>query len=308
MAFPFAFAGSSITYSTTGYRQMTMDYLEDSFLQYEFAFTSIAKNGYNTWANSVNLSTTMAEYPDMLVFDTTNDTLYDADWVNAYREAFIRKIWTTKPSCRIAWMNFFQVSDIDIDDPTALNQTDITSMKALCAHYDIPVVDYQAEIVRLVSGGAHLNTYFSDQTHPTLAGHTVATNLLKAQIPSGGKSVAVLPARLYASSENYENTPIRVSGSDETSKTGTWTDDGTSISSSTSDSTITFTATCQSYGVYRADGETNGTVAVSIDSGAYGSNFVINQNGYEIAGARALHTITIKVVSGTLKIDEFWAI
>ena len=45
----------------------------------------------------------------------------------------------------------------------------------------------------------------------------------------------------------------------------------------------------------------------SIDGGAFtASSFY--QNGTAIAAGRASHTITIKVVSGTVRIDEFWAI
>jgi hypothetical protein len=49
-------------------------------------------------------------------------------------------------------------------------------------------------------------------------------------------------------------------------------------------------------------------VEISIDGGAYTAmNFY--PNGVEIAGGvRAAHTIDVKVVSGTVKVTQFWAI
>ena len=55
----------------------------------------------------------------------------------------------------------------------------------------------------------------------------------EAQLPSGGAAaMAILPARLYADSANYENAPILKNGTAYDARTGAWTDNGTTTSSS----------------------------------------------------------------------------
>lgn len=275
----------------------------------QYNFSNLGMNGHNTWANLVRLTDTSNTHS--VILDHANDANSAND--KAALEAFIRRIWTANPLTRItfiqspSWLGQDTAVDANVDHPT--NEAAIGNVEALAAQYGIPVIGYWNWCKTVVGATTyHLNELTADAVHPsTSVGYPNMALLLEETLPEGGAQAPnPLPARIYDNGD-YENTPVRINGSDETSRTGTWSENGTSISSSTADSTITYTATCQSYGVYRVDGVANPAVQVSIDGGAFGA-VSITQNGIAIPGARALHTITIKVVSGTAKIDEFWAI
>jgi hypothetical protein len=275
-----------------------------SSLPDELYFQSTAANGFGTWSNLVLLSQLLVGTgPLVLVFDTTNDTLLPAAFSNAYIEAYLRRVWTYSPDTRFISMNFFQVANPLVDDPTALNQAMINRMKVICTHYAVSVVDYQAEITNRIANGDHLVTYFIDNTHPTLAGHAVATELLRVQFP-GNPAPGVLPARLFPDSVDFEFAPLIKVGTDFDARAGVWVDTGTRTESNVAGSTITYSGTFRSFGCFRADNLIN-DVDVSIDAGAFADiNFW--QCGYDI-GARAAHVIVIRVTT-QCRIDEFWAI
>lgn len=282
---------------------MLTDFLTSNY-ECALRFQSSAANGFGTWSNLVRLPlVAIGTGPNVLIFDTTNDTLLGTVFSNAYIEAYIRKVWTVSPDCCLISMNFFQVNDPNVDDPTALNQAMITRMKAICAYYGIMVVDYQTEITNRVLAGDHLITYFNDQTHPSLAGHAVATELLIARLP-GNPAPAPLPVRLFADSVDFEFTPLIKRGIDFDARAGVWVDTGTRTESNTAGSTITYSGTFRSFGCFRADNLIN-DVDVSIDAAPFVDiNFW--QCGYDI-GVRAAHTIVIRVTT-QCRIDEFWAI
>lgn len=298
------FAGSSFTESATGYRAIATQWELVNKPSYLFTFSNQSIGGHNTWSNLVRLTTGT----DLFVIDHANDT---GGFVYASMEALIRRLWTANPNTRIIMISsptWFGV-DTDVDDNVnhPHNETELGVMAALAAQYGIPFVDYWAWCKSAVPGTYHLNQLTDDGVHPSAIGYAAMAVLLEAHLPNGGGAKpGTLPARLYAS-EDYENAPTRTNGSAETSRTGTWTEAGTSISSNEVGATITYGATCQSYGIYRADSVAVQAVEVSIDGGAYAAAN-ISQNGLTIAGDRAAHTVTIKVLAGTVRIDEFWAV
>ena len=131
--------------------------------------------------------------------------------------------------------------------------------------------------------------------------------LIEVFLPEGGQSLpSSLPARLYDNGD-YENTPVRITGDQFDSRSGTWTDTDTRIESTTEGSIVTYEATCQSYGAYREDGGVD-VVEISIDGGAYAS-LVFGHGGRTIPAGRGLHTISIRIpAGGNVRIDEFWAV
>lgn len=159
----------------------------------------------------------------------------------------------------------------------------------------------------MVADGNHLLWYVQDTVHPTTLGNMEATKLLQDILTPTfliqRQSPSTLPARLYDNGD-YENSATIKNGTGYDSLTGSWTTSGTQISSSNPGATVTFSATCQSIGRPEEDG----TVQISVDGGDYAA-FVFSPNGAQIAGGvRAAHTITIKVISGTVTISKFWAI
>jgi Rieske Fe-S protein len=299
-------SGSSLTANnnTWSFRNATNTYLYQRYPQNWYSFPSTAESGFNIWANLVNLSELGT--PDMLVIDTANST--GTGFQAASLEAYIRRVWTANPNTRLFLWNFAQVSNIAVNASinTPTNQADIDAVEAVCAHYGVTLLDAWGAIQALVTGGQNLSTYYADTAHLNQAGHEVAYSLLSPYLPNGGATLTgSLPARIYDNGD-YESAPTITLGTSYDSRSGTWSDTLTRTQSSEVGAIITYSATCQSFGCYRADGGTN-DVQVSIDGGAYADS-VFYQNGTVIAGARAAHTIAIKVKSGTVRIDEFWAI
>jgi len=299
-------AGSSVTYATTGYRVLADAYCYQVAPGREFTFQNIAANGFRSWANLVKLSG-LSALSLQIVFDTVNDL--DNAHCKVALEALIRKIWTANAATALAAMEFFSVSDYTndatVDAPTTAAAQ--TNLETICAHYSIPVCNFWSAVKTLVNDGANLTTYLADNTHPTATGHSLALSLLAPYLPDGGKSGDTVPARLYAASADYEQAPVITNGANYDSVTGTWTTTGTRIESAEANATATFSGTFRSFGCYRADYVTAGdnAVLVSIDGGAFAA-IAFDHNGYD-TGARAAHTIIIKVVS-SCRIDEFWAI
>jgi hypothetical protein len=182
---------------------------------------------------------------------------------------------------------------------------------ALYESYGIPYLDYWTRLKEQISLGHHLNEYYEDgdPVHPLEAGHNLAFNLLRPYLPTGGATAPdTLPDRLYDNGD-MENAPVHVVGTAYDSIDGTWSTDDTQISSSDVNATVTYSATCKTWGLWRNDGLQN-YVQVSIDGGLFVDipTTVPGKAGVAISGDRALHTITIRPKSGTVVIDEFWTI
>jgi hypothetical protein len=186
----------------------------------------------------------------------------------------------------------------------------------LASTYNIDLIRWDTYIESLIGAGytdLDVETYLGapGDVHPNDAGHAAAYDLAITQLGSLIGSSSTLPDRVYAESEDFENDPIIRNGTDNDGETGTWADDGTARESSTADSTITWTGTFCSFALDTNYGATAGVLAWSIDGGSY-----TNSNLGARAGAinpvtslaRAEHTVVIKVISGTVKINRFLAV
>jgi len=300
------YGGSSITNAIDGFRTMSSNWLAFTHRSIPFTVYNASQSSRNSWNNLMRIqSDYLDRLPDLIVFDNANNDAAGIDRQSI--EALIRRVWAAFPDCKFVFMKIFSVTnpyvDAGIDSPT--NATQQAEFSALAAQYGIPLVLYYDSIKTMVNGGDRLFRYMVDTIHPNPDGHCIASTLLESYLTlsflSTRQSPAVLPARLYDNGD-YENTATIKNGTAYDSLTGSWTPAGTSISSSSAGATITYSATCQSYG----RPETDGTMQVSIDGGAY-VTVVFGPNGLS-AGARAAHTITIKVVSGTVTISKFWAL
>lgn len=295
--------GSSLTEPTgTGYAYLTSKYF--GYL----SFHNQAQSGNWPWANLVRLSAGVL---------STNAKLFLTDyrvvglgmWARSL-EALTRRILTTRPTAKIVNVRFFGVANKDIDVIDPPDEAELASV-ALANHYNIPTLDYRAVITALVASGHHLNEYFADNIHPNALGHSIAFGMVRDFLRGNpayfdNRDVVALPERMFDNGE-YENTPIRRAATDYNARTGVgWAQGVYLLEDSTAGDTITFTATCQSFGL-QTDAF-NTTADISIDGGAYILNAQVNWNGYDL-GSRGLHTIVIRVRAGVpLKFNEFWAI
>lgn len=226
-------------------------------------------------------------------------------------EAMIRRVWDANPNCVMVYNAHQAVTDYTnndsiFEDPLP-GQGAVDNALAIMAHYGIPVVDDVPTIQALVTGGAALSDYYADNIHPTVAGQQVIANLLYPYLPyGGGTKPDPMPDYLHAETPLYENEPVRRDGVDYNAKTGTWSEVGGTLTSSTEGSTVTYIATCQSWGTYR-DGSVQNVIELSVDGGGW-TSVNVDHNGRNLV-TRAEHTIIIRVPTGqTVRIDEFWAI
>jgi hypothetical protein len=308
--FSIGFAGDSVIEPASSFAYLARDYLQREFLDLTVTFNNNARSGNWTWSNLVRVDALLATNPELVVFDGRPE---DAEPHEApAMEALIRRIWSAQPGCKLIYVAHQGVSDHNdngsiFEDPLP-SQANVDNALAICAHYGIPHIDDVPVIQALVSGGASLSDYYADAIHPTVAGQQVLFELLQPLLPFGGGSKpAVMPTYLHANAPDYENASIMIDGQSYAEKTGSWSNvDGGGVQSSEVGATITYTATCQSYGIKRDDTLSN-TVQVSIDGGAFAALSVAH-NGRSIPGGRGEHTITFKVVSTPVRIDEFWAI
>lgn len=295
--------GTSIVYgaSVNNFAALNRAFMQNTKASYLLLGENSAKSGRNTWNGLCRLTADLVAYaPSYIVFDAANDGNNTKD--KASLEAFIRRVRTALPNCRM-----FAVRTTNAD----------TWITSTCEAYDVVMTDWRAWLDAEIAAGRHtLDDYYTapDYVHPDDRGSAsieaflepamAADLVLTGQQWSGDLDDYT---RIFADSADYEQTPTLVDGTDYDARTGTWSDSGTQITSSEADATVTFHATCRSFGLWRSDLGTNPTVAVSMDGGAY-SNFAPTDNGYEIGSSRAAHTFVIKVLSGTLVIGQFWAI
>jgi len=291
------FAGSSNTYSPTGYRALIVAGYQDHYPTFNYTVLNIANNGFATWSNLINLAGLATAA--LIIFDQSNDAEDDTAHVEALirkaRDAGQRVIGIVNPSWTV-------VEDAQVNTPA--NQTAIEQHMDLLDAYDVPYVDGWQLCKDHVTGGGHLSDYFSDIAHWSATGQAAVEAAFDDFLPTAGQVGS--PARVYAASADFEQAPLVKNGTDYDSKTGVWTETGTRVESSEVGATITFSGTFRSFGCYRSDGLSCPTITVKIDDDDPINNFYFYQNGYDI-GTRAAHTIVITVTS-TIRIDEFWAI
>jgi hypothetical protein len=304
------FAGSSFSVvSATSYNQKVRDWFTAQ-PQYLGSYTTLAIGGHNTWSNLVRLSSSLTADTQVVTIDHANDP--DDTLANCALEALIRRIWTYNPSIRIigisspSWITQDISNNALVSTPT--NLTAIGVKKTIFEYYNTSYADYLAAMIALVPGTYNLNDLVNvDTVHPSPTGYGVMASLVEALLPYGGAALSgSLPDYLYEDTPDFEETPTITLGTDYDSQTGTWSEVGTTIESSTAGSTVVFSGTFRSFGSYRAAGSNSG-VDIDIDGGGF-NLMTFSQNGYDI-GTRAAHVITIRIpVGGNCKIDEFWAI
>lgn len=232
-------------------------------------------------------------------------------------EALIRRLRAALPAAKlIAWVFTWP------GNYSALTQDQIDARDkwiTLATTYGLALLRWDTYLEALVGEGyddAAVEAYLSGvgDVHPNAAGHAAAFTLMAATITSLSASgqVSPLPERVYAESEDYEQTPIIRTGTDNDGETGTgWSTDGTARQSSTADDTICWVGTFCSFGWDTNYGAGAGVVAWKVDDGDY-TNVDLSAQGVANRAVwnfeRGAHTVTLKVVSGTVTINRFLAI
>lgn len=302
--------GGSITYGMSA--DAGLDYLSLLELQrnkldrQQYIKTNKGVPSTGSWYACVRLQADIIDNaPDVLYIEfAVNDGDNSRD--KGCAEAMIRRLWTAHPTMKLCAVFFLTVADKDVNDATNLGDAVKQNWIALCNHYYIPYVDYAVYLKSVIDGGGTLADYMADKNHPTNAGHTLAYSRIKdGQVSALSGS---LPARLIEDSEDFENTPQITNGVDNDSITGTWSENGTEISSTEADATITFSGTFRCFGL---DTNTSGgRYAWKLDDSDWIETNVLGYSNQIIntKETRLVRTVIIKVVSGTVTIKRFLAL
>ena len=313
------YAGSSITYATgagyvvqyASYRNLSASYLRDRYVGYDWDTTNSAVPGANTWNNLWRLPTdVLAHSPALVIWDPTNSA--DNEHCHKAIEAFIRRIYTAYPSCKMLVVLFPAIpAYTDIALATPDNAGMVQVVRDLATHYGFPCVDYYAYIQDQVANhGVHVADVMLDTVHPNEAGHTLVYNLVAPQLPAlmalSTQAASPLPAAIYDTAGDYQHEPQLIDGTSYANRTGTWTNVGTEIDSSEVGATATFTVTASSFGIEPPSGYTNPAVTYRVNGGAWDTG-TPDTDGM-LLGARGSYTVDIKVAGGTVKIKRFLAI
>lgn len=311
--------GSHTTTEAQRYVNVTDAWIKANLTQYTYrgaGFYNAGVGGTSSWYGLIRLQTDVIDKnPTVLSLDfAVND--WDEDVYRRSAEALIRRVRTALPDTRIVAIFYLSVANKDVDNPTNTHQYSYDAWKALCTHYGIPYADYAAGVTAAVQAGTlHLADYFWDTIHPNDAGHAYASTLLQplmaAALAPGHMSP--LPATRIYDNGDYEVTPIARNGTDNNGETGTgWsTVSTTARQSSTPDDTITWTGTFSSFGLHSNYSTGAGVLSWRVDGGAWTErDLSADIQTYRClwSGTRGSHTVQIKVVSGTIRINRFLAV
>lgn len=312
-------AASDVT--ATSWRALTSNWLGGKFASNNIVNYNKGIGSTGSWYGLVRLQAdVLANSPDVVFIDFgVNDTSdVGGDRTNEFMptaEALIRRIKSNNSLTKIIVLINTWVSNYSYLSETQIRIRD--NWITLANHYDLDLYRWDTYVESLMGEGytdldfeAYL--FSSQSVHPNDAGHQVMFDLIKSSLSSLLVSSYILPDRHYAESEDFEQTPTTRTGVDNDGETGAgWSTDGTARISSTADDTISWTGTFSSFGLDTNYSTGAGTLAWSIDGGAYtnidlslkaGTNFTVTNF------TRSEHTVTIKVISGTVEVKRFLAI
>lgn len=280
---------------------------------------NVASNGQTAWQHLIRLQTEVVDRAATMVFVDLAVNHNTNDFDQATCEAYIRKLRVALPNATIlmvihgSWAN---------GSATTPLKTDVIAwVLDIATHYELDVINIAATMEALIA--AETNTiddwYTSpDFTHPDSTGNAFITEQMLPRLTAnyiGGGATSWTGniadyTRLYTDTALYEATPQERTGLDNDGETGTWSTVNTSSRrSSTAASTIEWTATCSSFGLDATYG--SGVIEWQIDGGAW-TSFDLSSVFYNImfvgSFANGSHTVTLRVVSGTVTIARFLAI
>lgn len=258
---------------------------------------NIAENGWATFPNLINRGSLSGA--DYIVIDQSNDDAYDTPeveaWLRIMQAAGQKVVYIINPY----WTT---TDDGDVDTP--VNATAIEQVRTLLTNYGITPIDGWALTQAHVTGGGHITDWFADVGHWNATGHAMIAALITPKLQVGG-TITLPGSRTYASSEDWEVTPINKNGTVYDSKTGSWTENGASITSSEVGATITFSGTFRKFGIYNAAGSYP-SLTFQVDEESPVS-YPLGANGLDLLASPAAHTVVLTVET-EITIDKFWAI
>jgi hypothetical protein len=322
------FIGGSNTVGIAGPTGWAYDYKNWLILNAEDTPLIKAYGGTDSWTAARNLAAdVIANNPTHVVIEyAINDSAYasfgsdrtDGWWTAS--EALIVRLRSELPEAKLVFVCLVKQEEFATGGDIAARDR----WEAICDHHDVEFHRFDLWLQQVLGTETpteeQINVYH-DGEHFTAEGHHEIFNMLEANscpnnypLQSAGWSgdLEDYQPYYYDDVEDWLGDPIKRTGADNDGETGTgWADNGTARESSTVDDTISFTGTFCSFGLNVTVQASPITFAYSIDGGAYTN--VTHQTGQ--SSIRELHatdlgehTVTIKVVSGLVCVNQFLAI
>jgi len=292
-------------------------------LDRHFTHHNAGSGGTQTWYGLIRLQKDVIVYtPSVVYIDfAVNDANVDriGSHLNGYAscaEALIRRLRMALPNARLycwilTWPDdySYMTSNFRAARDKWINLANTYNLVLL--RYDIYLESLMPSPYLDADVEAYLNT--PGDVHPNDAGYRAAADLAIKQAASlVSNNLGELPPRVFPESVDYEATPIIRMGVDNDGETGTWsTTGGTKRTSSETDAAIYWTGNFCSFGLDTNCGEGAGTIAWQVDDGPF-KNKDLSATPYQAYlitnFAKGDHTITVKVISGTVTVNRFLAI
>lgn len=321
------FVGGSITAGGTSSNPFTTQvhaWMDTTYTAKKYVPTLQTTSGRGSWTQLINMANIVAANPSLIFIDyAVNDTELVTAGNEEAAEAFVRLLRTKLPNAVLTAGIFTWPDNYSHMEAGRRAARDL--WKELITRYDLQTGSNLAVDICTAEGHTEANIpdadvekYFADaDVHPNDLGHTTIANGYKASLPDVLPALASqwtppLPDRYIADSVNYEYDPILRNGTDNDGETGTgWSTVSTTYrQSSTADDTIQWAGTFCSFGLDTNYGAGAGTLAWKVDSGDYANIDLTTYlpNLLVSAFARGAHTVTVKVISGTVQIKKFVAV
>jgi hypothetical protein len=277
--------------------------------------------GTDSWVGLTRLQADVIDHdPELVTVDfAVNDSTLDsagsrADGFAPAAEALIRRLRVGLPGAKLYGFIFTWPNDYTHMDAGRRAARD--KWLELIDRYGLTLLGFDTWLEALMGAGyddTDVQVYFPDgNVHPNDGGYLQITALAKTEMESiHDEWTGSLPERFYAEAEDYEAEPILRNGVDNDGETGAgWSTVGTARQNGTAGDTITRAGTFCSFG-YDCLGSPAGVMAWSLDGGAF-TNITVTGAAPSVAEVtnfeRGEHTVTFKIISGTVRINRFLAI
>jgi len=305
--------------ASSSYSEIVPVVLRSENINLSFPWYRAALNGQTSWDGAFRLKDELLDYsPAVVVLDHAANNL-DSDIYKFQIEGSIRRIRAQCPSAKIIMAIFGRFSDPATNDHAEERPNVTAFMRSIASNYGITVLDL-ADLV--VNSSEPMTTWYSspDGVHPDTDGHSIFGNLLADIVTPSFLGASQWTGNIadydYVNEEsiNFEGAGIERLGTDNDGETGLgWSTSGTSRISASADDTIKWVGIFSSFGIDAAVGVSQGVIAWDIDGGGYTnidlSTRVVNPyliGGY--LGDQTEHTVTLKVISGSVTVNRFLAI
>jgi hypothetical protein len=315
------YIGGSITGGGSSTDPFTLQlpvWLMASYPQKKYINIVQSYGGRTSWTQLVHMADIVATNPKLIFVDyAVNDS---GNVIPESAEALVRVLRTKLPNAVITVGIFTWPDNYSHMDAARRAARDL--WKELITRYSLQTGDNFATDICTLEGHTEATIPDADvekylpavgDMHPNDLGHSTISNGFETSLATILPALASqwtppLPTRYIANSVSYEYDPIIRNGIDNDGETGAgWSTSGTARLSSTANDTIKWTGTFSSFGLDCNYGGGAGTVAWDVDGGGY-TNLDLTNYLLDLlisSFARGTHTVTLKVISGTVRINKF---